>query len=550
MKLEEILHFFIIPVIIGIVGGTSAYIFRYLIKIFSNLYNSVNILHSGYFSIFFMPIFFYVSHITIKKFLKEHSNITIDEIAKKISLMVGKFSFIKGFLALILTSLSIGFGVPVGRESPIAKLGGLLTEVFIKLAKIPRINIPIYLSAGVSSALSATFNAPVAGIFFGLEIILGKVNTYIVIPLIISSSVATLIAREFIGYYTAFYVPHLNYSEKYLFLVPIGAVFFSFISLLINASLRLSRKLKVKYRHNWEKIVLFSGLLVGLIIAFLPETKGVGYDYITHLFVNSYSISYTFAVMTGKLIGVILSLGSGLFGGLMSPSIFIGAFGGYWFGSLFSDIDPRVFALIGTASILAGTSKAPMRSSIIIIELTHSYQLLIPILFSAAITSFILSKFEPGSYFKRTLIQKGIDIDNEFLVEFINNCDFSKFIENIPPVKINDNLSQIFKKFSKRKTNYIAVVDEENKLVGVISSRDIRKRWLLRKKELKAKDIMSEKPFHITENICSEDIFKALSILDVSHVPYTDSEGKYKGMLNLHKFLKELSLAKMPYRIA
>ena len=550
MIVEEFLHFFIIPVILGVIGGLSAFLFRLFIKFFSSIYISLDVFHSAYFYLLTMPIVFYISHFLITRLLRNQSNVTIDEIAKKISLMSGKFSFFKGYLVLVLTSISLGFGVPIGREGPIAKLGGLLSEVFLLAIKVQRINLSIYLSAGVSAAIAATFNAPIAGIIFGIEIIIGKINSYIIIPLVVSCATATLISRELIGNFTAFYVPHLVYDDKYLLYVPIGALFFSVVSIVLSFSLKKFRLLRVKYRKNWHFVVVLLGFIVGLLIVLTPQIRGVGYEYVSGIFEGKYSGQDALLIMLSKLLGVILSIGSGVFGGLMSPTIFVGAFGGYWFGGELVQygIDPKVFALIGSAAMLSGISRAPLRSSVIITELTHSYQLLLPILITSSITAYILSKMESGSYFKRSLIQKGIDIENDSVREYLKNCNLSKFVENIEPLNPQYTIKEIIRVFKKQHVRYLPVV-KENILVGIVSLRDVRKRHLFHRKKLKAKDIMSSNPFYITKSHSQEDIFKALSILNVSHVPFVSENGVYEGVLDMDKLMKELTFTQKVYRI-
>ena len=552
MKLEDIRHFFLIPTLIGLIGGASAYLFRYVISLFEALYRFFNIDSWQYFHIITMPLIFLGSHLIIKKFLRNRSNVTIEEVAKKISLMTGKFSMLKGFLVLLLTSISIGFGVPIGREGPIAKLGGLFSEVFIKLFKVENINAPIYLSAGVSAALAATFNAPIAGIFFGIEIIIGKINSYIVIPLIIACTTATLFAHKFIGYYTAFYVPQLEYNDEFFWFIPLGALFFTLIAVVLKYSFNKLKILRRRYRSKWHYFVVAMGVAVGLIISFMPEVKGVGYTYVSKLFEDVYVSHYTLEVFLAKLVAVILSLGSGMFGGIMSPSIFLGAFGGYWFGSEFASFgfDPRIFALIGSAAVLAGTSKAPLRSAIIITELTHSYQLLLPILLSSAISVYFLSKMEPGSYFKRSLMQRGIDIDNTSIMNFIKKCDIKQFVKKVQPIKADDNLGNAIRKFRRQRLHNLPVVNDEGVLIGTIALKSIRRPSLMLKRDkILVKDIMSERPFYIESNNLEEGLFKAFTILNHTYVPYVDSSKRYQGVINLNHLLKELSLCKIDYKI-
>ncbi len=553
MILEELLHFFILPIIIGILGGFAAYIFRILIRFFTSVYETLDLVHSIDLYLLSMPLVFWGSYQLIRTFLQDHGNVTIDEIAKKISLLSGRFSFVKGFLVLFLTSVSIGFGVPIGREGPIAKLGGLLSEVFLRTFKVQRVNLPIYLSAGVSSALAATFNAPIAGVIFGIEIIIGRINSYILIPLVVACATSTMIAREFIGDYTAFYVPPLHYTHDYFFYVPVAAVFFSLIAITINYSLKRFLKLRFKYRKHWSLVVVILGLVVACFIIMTPQIRGVGYEAVDQIFVAGYRPSEAFDIMASKLFAVILSIGSGIFGGLMSPSIFIGAFGGYWFGSevmaWHSGIDPRVFALIGSAAMLAGISRAPLRSAVIITELTHSYQLLLPMLITSAITAYLLAKTQAGSYFKRSLLQKGIDIEDPGVVRFLERCDLKDYLDYVPAVSAEDPLKKTYKIFRRSHSSYLPVVDDSGRLVGVISLRDVRKSRLLHQRRFKVKELMSTQPFTIGENYTKEDIYKALSILNANHIPLVDAQGVYLGMVNLNRLLKAMTLHQQGYRI-
>ncbi len=487
-----------------------------------------------------MPLIFLFSFYIIKNIPINPNNVSIDEIAKKITLSMGHFSPIKGLIVLFLTSVNIGFGAPVGREGPIAKLGGVASEIFLKFVRVEKINIPIYLSAGVSSAIAATFNAPLAGIIFGLEIIIGKINSYILIPLIVSTVTATLISREFIGNFTAFYVPHLKYSHYYFFFSPFEALFFGILAIGFLHAISFFKKLRKEYYHKWDRVVLILGLIVGILIVIRPEVRGVGYNFVENIFQNKVTFLGAFFTMFFKYIATIFSIGSGLFGGVLSPSIVIGAFGGYFFGNFFHflGLDPRVFALIGSAAMLSGITKSPLRSSIIIIELTQSYQFILPILLTSAITNYLISFFEHGSYFKRALLQRGIDIDNEEVINFFNIENLKKYLLKIKPLKENDSYQTIKERFHFTYIPYLPVVDNNNHLIGIVSLKDLK-----RKKNKKiAKDIMSKKPFAITPNSSKKDIFKALSILNANYIPYVNEDNEYIGMIDLNQFLRNISL--------
>jgi len=543
MKRDEFFHFVLIPFIIGILGGFSAILFRKLINFFEFLYSEINMFSDDRLYLLTMPFLFWFSYFLISKLLINTSNVTLDNIAKKISIMSGNFSLLKGFLVLFLTSLNIGFGVPVGREAPIAKLGGLFGEVLLKFINVLKVNIPIYLGAAVSSSIAATFNAPLAGIILGLEIIIGRINTYIIIPMIVSCATATMMAREYLGDYTAFFVPHLEFKSIYFYLVPLEGLFFGVMAVLLFYFLNFFREIRVGFRKKWLKIVIFNGFVVGLLIYLVPQSRGVGYEYVTALFKDGFTVHQVFIIMVVKFLAVVITLGSGLFGGLMSPSIFIGAFGGYFLGDVFIHlgVDPKVLALVGSVAMLSAVSRAPLRSSVIIIELTHSYQLLIPSLIIGSISSFIVSKFEVGGYFKRSLIQKGIDIENPNVIKFLKILKISKYLKNIPSLKEETSLQKAKRIFKKYHIKNIAVTNEKNYFKGVVSVKDLRRKYF-RIKKLKVKDLVNSKVIYLKEDAEVEEIVKILGLLNSSEVPFVSKDGKYLGMVDIKAIVRDLSL--------
>jgi len=213
---------FIIPAFIGVIGGFSAILMRELIK-YSSLSTSVfDVLNNdSYFYLVSIPILFLASSFIINHFLEDTTNPTIDSVARSIVLRKGRLNYKKGIATVVLTAINIGFGVPVGREGPIAKLGGSLTSFSLKQLKIEGANIPLLVSCGVSAALAATFNAPIAAIIFGLEIILGRLSFNVIIPLSVASAVGTIISRHFLGNYPAFFLPRLSYTYMLIVFIPI-----------------------------------------------------------------------------------------------------------------------------------------------------------------------------------------------------------------------------------------------------------------------------------------------------------------------------------------
>jgi len=531
---QNLRHFFLIPVLLGLLGGLSAFLFRALISLFNSLFNSS--FGSPAYYPFVIPIIFSITFLISRKLLVSPENVTIDEIARKVALERGGFDPKKGLLILGFTSFNIGFGAPVGREGPIAKLGGVLAELVNKVLKVDGLHFPIYLTCGISSALSATFNAPVAAVLFGAEVVLGKINSYILIPLIVSSATATVVARYFLGDFRAFWVPHLSYDSSELPLFLVVSVLAAASVLLILNLLKFFTFLRSSLKDYWYFAVITCGLLVGFLLWMFPQTAGVGYEQVTLLFKGAYSPEKAGEIAFVKALAVCLTFGSGVFGGFMAPAIFIGAFGGFSVGSFISST-PGAFALAGAAAFLTGISGAPLRSSLIIVELTHNYQLIVPILLTSAFTNYFLGALSQVRFFKRTLYHKGIDIEK--LLPF-KELSIDKFITFVEPVNESSSVSLLKERFLKEAERYIPVVNDDNRLVGIVSVRDLRL-TLFFGEDLKVRDVMTSEPFFIYKDSSLSDLIKAISLLDRGKIPVVERDRSYVGMFSCDDFLKALT---------
>jgi len=539
--LRYLSHFFFIPSVIGVIGGFSAILFRKFIALSHSVFSLVSGGNSLLFPVIF-PLLFLITYQISRFFLVSPEDATIDEIAKRISLERGGFNLKKGLLVLSLTSFNIGFGAPVGREGPIAKLGGVLSELFCKLFRIDRIHLPIYLTCGVASAISATFNAPLAAVLFGTEIVLGKINSYVLIPLVVSASVGALVAQEFLGDFTAFYVPSLRFQDAEIPLFILVALLSATFSLFFFVSLNFFTRLRAAYRHYWGKVAFSFGLVVGLLLLFHPEAAGVGYGAVGELFKNHFSPASALEIALTKLIAVVLSFGSGVFGGVMAPSIFTGAFLGYFVGD-YSHFDPRVFALVGSAAMLSGISRAPFRSSLVIVELTHSYQLIIPILLTSVTTNFLVGLSNEIDFFKRALFHKGINPE-ELLSVRLKEFRLSDYLKPVPPVYENAHVKYLIERFLKGRERYIPVVEspKDRRLVGIVSLRDLRLAAISDLSNLRVKDLMTEEPFVLTVGAPVEEILKVVAIFEANLIPVVDRRGIYQGMFDVDSFLRKISL--------
>ncbi|WP_035586856.1 chloride channel protein [Hippea jasoniae] len=542
----SIVRLFFLPTLMGVVGGISAILMRELIKGSSFLAGSVNFFESNsYLYLVSIPAVFLVSSIIIEKVLNKATNPTIDAVARSIALKKGRLDYKKGILSVILTAVNIGFGVPVGREGPIAKLGGSLSYFTLKNLKTESVNTPLLVSCGVSSALAATFNAPIAAVVFGLEIILGRLNFNVIIPLSVSSVVGDMISRYFFGNYPAFFVPKLTYDLRLMFFVPFFAVLFAFAVYLFDVVFSSVEEIfeKLRFSSSYIKAIV-GGFVVGLILWLYPDVASLGYKQISMLFEGGYLPREALTLGLVKLIALAITFASGMFGGVFAPSIFGGAFFGYAVGAVFnhffSFIDPYAVALVGTAAVTASISSAPFRSTLIVVELAQNYHMILPLMLGSVISMYLSHIFEGKIHFIRPIMQKGFDLMDDAYKEKLKKVKVSNFIDTTvktltPEQKIRDVIFELM----NEKSSYFAVV-EKDKLVGVLSFRDIRLIGELNSSDIEVKELMTINPSFLSLSSNALDVFEFISHIDVDYIPVVDdtSSLSYLGMLDVNAFLK------------
>ncbi len=539
---------FIIPTIIGVIGGFSAILMRELIKYSSLGASLFDVFKSkSYFYVISIPLLFLFSAFVIRRFLEDATNPTIDSVARSIVLRKGRLDYKKGIASVILTAINIGFGVPVGREGPIAKLGGSLSSFALKHVKIEGSNVPLLVSCGVSAALAATFNAPIAAIIFGLEIILGRLSFNVIIPLSISSAIGTIISRHFLGNYPAFYLPRLSYTYMLLLFIPIFSFLFALLVYSFEAVYGFVEAVYERLKLSLYTKALIGGFLVGVLLYFYPDAASLGYDKVGMLFSGSFN--YSDAVVLGivKLISLAITFASGMFGGVFAPSIFGGAFFGFAIGGFFHQfipsIDPLSVALIGTAATTASVSSAPFRSTLIVVELAQNYHMIVPLIIGSVMTMYFSHVLEEKMHFSRSVMQKGFDITNKKYAAQLKALKIVNFIDTtLITLKKDDLVKDVIFDLMKSPSSYFAVL-EGGRLVGVLSFRDIRLLGEFESGNMRVVDVMTQNPNFLTINANGLDVFEFIAHIDVDYIPVViNGENlEYVGMLDVNSFLKYAS---------
>jgi CIC family chloride channel protein len=386
------------------------------------------------------------------------------------------------FLKALVTSLLIGAGASVGREGPIVQIGASVGSSLAQLFRLPPDLRRVCLASGAAAGIAATFNAPVAGMFFAVEVILLDVDIAYISHIIISSIVASLLSRIFWGEFPTFhmgtfYVAHHWELSIYLLLgIMSGLCAICFVR-MIYATDSLFRWLRMA---DWIKPGI-GGLLLGFIALVIPHVLGVGYETINSALAGTLTLYLAAVVLFAKTLATAVCIGSGMSGGIFAPSLVLGAalgslialIGNHFFPQL--GLSPAHYAVAGMGAVVAGTTLAPITAVLTIFELTYTYQIILPLMLACIASSLVVRMLFGYSAYEMKLLKQGINIVRGHDVGILRNLlakdfmtkEFESLRDSTPLLSLVDKAVHSF-------FPHFVVLDKEEKLVGVLSLRDLR----------------------------------------------------------------------------
>lgn len=386
-------------------------------------------------------------------------------------------------IRMISAALTIGSGGSAGREGPIVQIGASLGSKFAQLLKLSEHNTIILLACGVAAGISSAFNAPIAGIFFALEIILARF-TYHSFGLIVLSSVTSCVAtRLLVGDLAEFSVPIYVLQSSWEMLLCLGL---GLISALVGVTFTRSLAVSEKIFGNIQCSVWFKpavgGLLCGIIAIFYPQIMAGGYDVMNEAMNGHLAFTLMLALVIAKIIGTSFILGSGGAGGDLAPSLFIGCMLGGVYGYIANTVFPGstaatgAYALIGMATVFAAAARAPLTAVFMIFETTANYYMLMPILAASVVAALFASVLDKDSLYTLKLSRSVLDMQQgsgalispleKISVAEVMSSDFT-FVS--PDTSVHDAIAKL------KETGYalLAVINEKGSFCGQIDRRDI-----------------------------------------------------------------------------
>jgi len=394
-----------------------------------------------------------------------------------------------GLWSALSTVISLGAGASAGREGPVIHLGGSLAIGLTRAMKLPPKAGRIVLACGVASAISASFNAPIAGVLFAHEVVLRHYAISAFVPIVIASVAGTLVGRTFIGDVAAFEIP--PYSIGSYWEVPAFAllgVVAAGVSILFQFAL-------IAFDHSARALVLptwlrpaLGGVAIGVIGVFVPEILGVGYEATDTALRGGFTLDAMLLLLVVKILATAITLASRFGGGIFSPALYLGAMTGGAFGvavaAAFPEVasDAGLYAILGMGAVASALLGAPVSTTMIVFELTGGYALSIALLLSVSIATGLHLAVHGRSFFHYQLETRGVVLAEGPHRYFLKTVKVASFMTPLaepetpaegderPRVRVGDTLETVLRVFNETGGQTLLVVDPRRKgaVVGTV----------------------------------------------------------------------------------
>jgi len=531
----------ILAILIGIIGGYGAILFRNTIHFFQHLFFQSGHVDLAYlasiswqYKLLLPAIGGLIVGPIIYFFAREAKGHGVPEVMEAIILKGGVIRPRVVVAKIIASAVSIGSGGSVGREGPIVQIGSAAGSVLGQIIKVKGSQLRTLVACGAAAGIAGTFNAPIAGAIFSLEILLGDFAITQFSPIVIASVTSTVISRHYLGDYPAFIVPKYELLSIYEFIpYSILGVLAALVSVVfINFVYKAEDTFDAIPIPEWIKPAL-GGLIIGAIGIYIPHIFGVGYETMDLALSGKLTWSFLLMLIVAKLSATAITIGSGGSGGVFAPSLFLGGALGGFIGVVsniyFPEISatPGAYALVGMGAVAAATMHAPITSILILFELTNDYHIILPLMTAIIISVVIKMKIKKESIYSLKLVRKGLDykkISHPNLLKEIKIASLYK--TNCVKVNVDTPFEELLKLVrSNIHLNYF-VVDAENKFLGILSPYEIR---LLASdctqdtSSLKALDLILDKKVFFTPEDTLDKVGGILSNIILDEIPVVNN---------------------------
>jgi CIC family chloride channel protein len=474
-------------IIVGLAGGFGAVGFRHLISLFQTLaYGGENDLLElvvnlpWYYRIAVPAIGGLVVGPLVYFFAREAKGHGVPEVMEAVALKGGVIRKRVVVVKSLASAICISTGGSVGREGPIVQIGSAIGSVLGQVMKVSADRMRTLVGCGAAAGIAATFNAPIAGSMFALEVILGDFGLATFSPIVISAVMATAVSRHFLGNIPAFIVPAYELVSPWEFPLYLGlGLFCAVVGVTFTKTLYRIEDVfeEIKFPEYLKGII--GGLILGVGSLVFPQILGVGYGAIDLALMQKLAWWLLLVLVLVKILATSITIGSGGSGGIFAPSLFLGAMAGGFFGAVIHTLLPGVtahpgaYSIVGMGAVVSATTHGPLAAILILFEMTGDYKIILPLMLACIIATLASGQLLRDSIYTLKLARRGIDLKEGKEVNVLKSM-FVKDVMNVNVETIPEALplEKMAEQISKSKFNSFPVINAQNRLIGILSFND------------------------------------------------------------------------------
>jgi CIC family chloride channel protein len=493
VQAKELAKIVIAAGLVGLGAGFGAVFFRKLIEVVTSL----SFGHSGAGLQSIEPVYLLLIPVLggliygplIHFFAREAKGHGVPEVMEAMALRGGRIRPRVAAVKSLASAICIGTGGSVGREGPIVQIGSSLGSSIAQFFKMSDVHVRTLVACGAAGGIAATFNAPIAGAVFAMEIVSGQIRASSFCPVVIAAVVADVVARHFASTVPVFQVPDylLVSSWELVFYVILGLCS-AVVAAFFTSSLYYGESLVAKIRMPEYLKPVVGGLALGVLglCTFknngMPQIFGVGYESVDFALRGELVLWVALALLVAKLLATIVTLGFGGSGGIFAPSLFMGAMLGEAFGivvhSFFPEITapPGAYALVGMAAFFSGAAHAPITAILMLFEMTGDYHIILPLMLATVMSTIVSAFINPESIYLRKLSLRGVYLPSAQDVELMQELTVAEIMKP-DPVVVSEKMTvaALLGRLSHRCHQGFVVVDDDGLLSGMVSLGDLEK---------------------------------------------------------------------------
>ncbi|MGD8245174.1 MAG: chloride channel protein [Anaerolineae bacterium] len=547
-------------VLVGLGGGFGAVAFRWLIETTRSLFLNTLGEWIGFLSPYHIPILTAVGGLLVGLLVHfvapEATGPGVSSVMEAIALRGGRMRPSIIAVKPIATSITLGSGGSGGRQGPIVQIGSAIGSSVSQLARLSDERTKNLAACGAAAGIAATFNAPLAGAVFALEVLLAEFGLVQFTTVVVASVIASVIGHAYFGIAPAFAFPAS--APPHTWELPIYAVLgvaAAFAGVGFTRALHGVNDLFARLVSPPCLRPAAGGLLVGLTGIWFPQILGVGYESIESVLFNQLALTTVLILGLLKIVATSITIGSGGAGGIFGPCLFIGAMLGSVVGQLVHQAMPAgplpsTYALVGMSAVFGAASRAPITAILTIFEMTHDYNAMLPLMLSTVISAVVARQLFSESIYTCKLSRRGIDVHagrHLNLMSTILVAEAMTSIEEMATVTPDTSLTELAAIFDQTHHHGLVVLDDRDRLHGIVSLSDLEKAQTGQLMGGAVRDIYTTNVRTAFPDETLEDALRHFGALDAGRIPVVRRAvpNQVVGMLRRGDIIRAYSQARI-----